>query len=103
MKSRRSKATDISDKIREKVLERDKACIYCNHGFMLGVAHKISRAKGGLGIPENLVVLCASCHHDLDHSKDKAIRENMAEYVATYLKLCYPKVTDDDRVYKKGE
>lgn len=55
MKSKRSKATDIPQKVKQAVWERDGGrCVVC--GCCRNVmpnAHFISRSKGGLGIEEN--------------------------------------------------
>ena len=62
-KSKRSKFTDISNKTRKEVLERDKRCLICGREDYLTLAHIfLSRAKGGKGCKENLVTLCSGCH-----------------------------------------
>lgn len=66
----RTKATDISQKIRQEVLERDKHCISCGKHSTLTIAHVwINRSHGGLGVKENLCVLCMDCHHAYDNGK----------------------------------
>ena len=59
MKSRRSKATDIPQKVKQAVWERDGGrCVICgNTHNVMPNAHFISRANGGLGIEENVVHL----------------------------------------------
>ena len=71
MKHRRTKATDISPKVKAIVWERDnKCCIICGK---LGSpnSHYISRAKGGLGIEQNIVTMCIHCHNAYDNGYDK--------------------------------
>ena len=49
--SKRSKACDISPKVKKKVWERDNhCCIICGSPYAMPNAHYISRAQGGLGI-----------------------------------------------------
>jgi len=56
MKSKRSKATDISQSVKMKVWERDNhCCIVCGYNQnVMPNGHYISRAKGGLGIEQNI-------------------------------------------------
>ena len=56
---KRTKLLDISKAVKDKVWERDgHRCILCESIFAMPNAHYISRAQGGLGIPENVVTLC---------------------------------------------
>lgn len=72
VKSKRSKACDIPGKVKETVFERDKGCcIVCGRpGFPN--AHYLSRARGGLGIEQNIVTLCPDCHFEYDNGKELA-------------------------------
>jgi 5-methylcytosine-specific restriction endonuclease McrA len=75
MKSRRTKACDISEKIRKIVYARDSyddcpCCVFCGVSRNLELAHFIGRSQGGLGIPENLITACQSCHKKLDSGKE---------------------------------
>lgn len=66
----RTKATDISKQVRQQVMERDKHCVSCGSHQMLTIAHVwINRSHGGLGVKENLCVLCMNCHHEYDNGK----------------------------------
>lgn len=79
----RTKAVDVSLKVRKQVLARDvNRCIFCKSPKALTMAHVIPRSQGGLGIPENLVTACSYCHHLLDHT-DK--REVMMKYAQKHL------------------
>lgn len=70
-RSKLSKACDISPKVRKEVMERDGfQCVICDGNDCLQVAHYISRARGGLGIPQNLAVLCIRCHISFDNGKE---------------------------------
>ena len=74
--SKRSKATDISIKTRQLVYERDNGlCIICGRPGIPN-SHYIRRSKGGLGIPQNIVTMCISCHNAYDNG-------NRREEIAT--------------------
>ena len=101
--SERTKATDISPKVRQEVYQRDSwdgrtCCIKCGSPYSLQVAHFIGRGQGGLGIKENLVVLCVKCHQMYDQSDQM---NEMKEFIKTYLDNYYPNFTDDERKFKK--
>ena len=77
MKSKRSKACDILQKVKEAVWERDgHRCIICHSRIAMPNAHFIPRSKGGLGIEENIVTLCTNfseckCHYKFDFGNRK--------------------------------
>lgn len=100
MKSKRSKATDISQKVKLKVWERDNGCcVICGNNYnVMPNAHFIPRRKGGLGIEENIFTACTrltenDCHYNFDNygvGRDK---------VRDYLKSCYPNWSEDKLYY----
>lgn len=99
MKSKRSKACDISRAVKEAVWERDNhRCILCGNPNAMPNAHYLSRSQGGLGIEQNIVTLCLDCHRRLDQTSERA---NLIIAVGHYLELKYPGFRDEDRVYKK--
>lgn len=99
MKSKRSKATDISKKVKEEVWNRDNGkCILCKSSNAFPNAHYIPRSNGGLGIPENIVTLCINCHYRLDHTTE---RKELLERVKRYLDRFYKDFTDEMRKYRK--
>ena len=99
-KSRRTKACDISDKVRKEVRERDQdACIFC-HRYGSQVAHYVARSHAGLGIPQNLVLACVECHTRMDNSTD---REMMKEKARAYLKSKYPDWDESKLYYNKWQ
>jgi 5-methylcytosine-specific restriction endonuclease McrA len=102
MKSARSKATDISPKVREIIKERDKTCILCGSSQMLTIADYVPRSKGGLGIPENLVLLCMKCHEEFDHSKYSNISDIHSIKIFKYLSNLYPHFEHCNRFYKRN-
>jgi len=99
-KSKRAQACDTSFGMRQKLRLRDKCCINCFTTNHLTVAHYVSRAQGGLGIPENLVTLCVACHRAYDQGKDRAEAEKIDEKVREYLQILYPDFTDKQRGYR---
>jgi len=69
---KRKHYTNTSKEVRLEVWERDnRHCIICGRPSMLTFAHLIGRSQGGLGIKENVVTLCAECHHELDNGKNR--------------------------------
>lgn len=107
MKSKRSKATDISMSVKKKVWERDKGrCVLCgNYCNVMPNAHFIPRSKGGLGIEENIITLCTEltpnkCHRRYDFGTREE-REEIKEYLREYLKSKYPNWNEEDLYYKK--
>ena len=98
MASKMSKACDISPKVRQEVIERDKCCIVCGRYTCLQVAHYISRARGGLGVPQNLGLMCVDCHSAYDNShRHKEIKALFEEY----LKSHYEDWNEQDLIYRK--
>lgn len=99
MKSKRSKATDIPKKVKDKVWERDgHKCIICGSHYAMPNSHYISRSKGGLGIPENIITMCAVCHHLYDNGGK---RDEMREEIRKYLMQHYPDLDESKLVYRK--
>ncbi|RJX20174.1 MAG: HNH endonuclease [Desulforudis sp.] len=54
---------------REKVLNRDGACVLCGSAKKLQRHHLVPRSKGGSDTPVNQVALCEECHRKL-HAGD---------------------------------
>ena len=98
MKSRRSKATDISQKVKEEVYERDKGCcIICGSPGQPN-SHYIRRSAGGLGIPENVVTMCFNCHNAYDNGYK---REEIADKTRKYLMSIYDNWNEEDLIFNK--
>jgi len=95
----RTKQTDIDAKIRAVVHERDRRrCVYCGRtDKTIELAHYISRAQGGLGIPQNLISLCVECHGEYDGER----RNEMRGYLAEYLQAIYPELEERSLIYRK--
>lgn len=98
----RSKATDITPRVRAEVMRRDNhRCVYCNSPYALQIAHVfVNRSHGGLGVKENLVTLCIEHHMSLDNGrleKSKPIRD----VIEFYLRHNYGEIDIDSLKYKK--
>lgn len=101
MKSRRSKATDISQKVKNKVWERDNhCCIICGNPNAMPNAHFVARSHSGLGIEQNIVTLCQNCHNKYDNG-DKDTRTALGYKIESYLMSCYKDWNVQDLYYKK--
>lgn len=105
--SRRAKALAISEATKDMVWCRDAGrCVWCRlTGRYTGYpaypeAHFISRAKGGLGIPENVLTLCRP-HHDLYDHGTREQREKMRNAFAEYLKHYHPEWDEEKLIYHK--
>lgn len=100
--SKRSKACDIKQSIKEIVWIRDnQKCIFCGKWVPVSCsnAHFIKRSQGGLGIPQNIVTLCPGCHYQEDFGRDTKLYE---EHMENYLKSIYGENWDKEKlIYKK--
>ena len=99
MKTKRAKACDISQKVKEIVWARDGGrCIICGNNRAMPNSHFIRRSHGGLGIEENIVTMCDRCHRMYDQGVDRKAIEARTE---EYLKSHYPGWDREKLVYKK--
>jgi len=88
----------ISPAVKRRVLERDGFCVLCGSADGQPNAHYISRARGGLGIEENVLTLCWKCHMRYDQTVErKALRVLFRQY----LQSKYPDWDETKLVYKK--
>lgn len=95
---KRTRACSISKKTKLKVYERDgKCCIFCGAPG-LPEAHIIPRSHGGLGIEQNIITACRTCHDRLDNSVQ---RQQMLQLAAEHMRLFYPDWDTDDLIYDK--
>jgi 5-methylcytosine-specific restriction endonuclease McrA len=107
MKSKRAKATDIPKRVKEIVWERDgHKCVVCHNSCnVMPNAHYISRAKGGLGIEQNIVTLCTrltdnDCHFKFDNGTAEE-RERIGNIIKEYLQSKYENWNEEDLKFKK--
>ena len=96
-RNQRSLATDIPKHVRQEVLVREKGmCVMCGSVHWLECHHYVEKSRGGMGIKENLVMLCKT-HHDQIHKGNVIVKNQVTNYLA---KL-YPSFSDKDRIYDK--
>ena len=99
MKSKRTKACDITKQVKDRVWERDgQRCIRCGTYRAMPNAHFIPRSKGGLGVEENIVTLCFACHEAYDHTTE---RKAIGVFIEEYLKGKYPEWDKSKLIYNK--
>lgn len=102
MKSKRSKACDISQRTKEIVWNRDNhQCIICGKYVpkTCANAHFIKRSQGGLGKEQNIVTLCPDCHFKEDFGQDTKLYE---QKIKNYLKAYYGENWKiENLIYKK--
>ncbi len=106
-KTRRAKACDISKAVKIEVWERDQGkCVFCGSAYnTMPNCHFISRANGGLGIPENILTACTrlteeDCHNNFDEGSIEE-RERLREKARAYLKSKYPEWDESKLYYQK--
>lgn len=100
MKSKRSKACDISKETKIKVWERDKGCVFCGTTQAFPNMHYIPRSKGGLGIEENILTGCMDCHRKFDFGTAEE-RLDFKWQARQYLKSKYPDWNEENLYYRK--
>lgn len=94
-----SKACDISPAVRKEVMERDEGrCIICCTTQDIQIAHFISRARLGLGIPHNLACMCLKCHGEMDNGKYHVEYKNVFKM---HLQAKYDDWDESKLTYKK--
>lgn len=97
--SKISKACDISPAVRREVMDRDGGrCIICGSMQGIQIAHFISRARLGLGIPRNLACMCLICHAEMDNGK---FHKEYQSAVKAYLNANYDDWDETELIYKK--
>lgn len=95
----RTKKVAIPPKVREAVEKRDKhRCIFCGSPNARGEAHIINRSQGGLGVEQNLVTVCPSCHFQMDNGQASKL---FKEKAVAYVKSLYKDWDAKDYVYDK--
>lgn len=106
-----TKARDFDRKAKLAIMHRDTVegwpcCVFCRAAApsdtspVWSNAHYISRAQGGLGIPENGLTLCPECHMSYDQTTARA---EMRGYFREYLSEHYEDWSEDALIYRKGD
>ena len=54
--------------------------------------------NGGLGIEQNIVTLCPTCHHEFDNGKNRAYYK---EKIYRYIQSLYPNWNEENMKFKK--
>ena len=102
MKSKRSKACDISQKVKKIVWERDNyCCIICGNPYAMPNSHYITRAQGGLGIKENIVTMCLDCHNAYDNGNDTDRKKDIKNKIEKHLSSLYKDWNKENLIYRK--
>lgn len=103
IKARRTRALEISARVKQRVWERDKErCVFCHSPYAAPEAHYIRRSQGGLGIEQNILTVCRRCHRRFDEgTRDE--RESMKRIAQAYLQKKYSGWNEIGLVYRKGE
>lgn len=107
MRSKRTKALDISPAVKKRVWERDGGCcVLCGSRVnCMPNAHFIPRSQGGLGIEQNVVTLCTpmsenQCHRRFDFGGEEE-RSAIRAVLKAYLQSQYPGWSEKELVYRK--
>jgi 5-methylcytosine-specific restriction endonuclease McrA len=80
-------AVDISQKVKDRVKERDGGrCVICGNPGLPNM-HYIPRSEGGLGIEENVACGCPKCHHEYDNGGK---RDEHGAKIEAHLRRHYP-------------
>lgn len=103
-----TRARDFTPKAKTAIAQRDSfdgwpCCIFCGAPAPAFTAwsnaHYISRAQGGLGIPQNGLTLCPLCHKKYDQT---TARREMRAFFRDYLESRYEVWNEEDLIYRKG-
>lgn len=100
MKSKRTRALEITKEVKERVWERDgEHCILCGTPYAQPNAHYIPRSHSGLGIETNIVTLCPVCHYRYDNTED---RKQIGVFIEAYLRGKYPDWDKEKQYYRRS-
>lgn len=98
-KHRLTKACEITKDVKVDVFLRDEGkCVFCGSVYGIPNAHFIPRSHCGMGVAQNILTLCPTCHHRYDNTED---RQMMKEVFREYLRSKYPDWDEKTLYYKK--
>ncbi len=94
-----TKATAIPLNVKEIVFDRDDhRCILCHSTAGVPNAHVVRRSQGGMGVEQNIVTLCPSCHREFDEGRNG---KQLYEEIVEHLRQFYPEWTREQVIYRK--
>ena len=104
----RTTALAIPRRVKEAVATRDSVkcwpcCILCgrtaptSNPLAFSCAHYISRGQGGLGIEENILTLCPTCHREYDGERRRELRPILERHLREH----YPGWDENKLYYSK--
>ena len=109
----RTKYLKYGKETAKEVMDRDRECLFCRLKYhtegqnlsdlefnIFDIAHFINRSQGGLGVKENLILLCRWHHSHFDNS-NKSYRQEMQQIAEDYLITLYPNLDISKLVYQK--
>lgn len=97
---RQTKHTAIQKGVKKAVYDRDGGrCVLCGKTYQAEPnAHIVARSQGGLGIEQNIVTLCRTCHDRYDQTAERhALRAQLEQYIRGF----YPDWNENDVTYHK--
>lgn len=98
---RQTKKTNIPEITRLAVARRDGGkCVICGNPNAEPNAHIVPRSRGGLGVPENIITLCADCHYKFDQTPLRSIYK---ELIAEYMEQRYTGWNENELVYRRDK
>lgn len=105
---KQTKASRFGKRARERILERDKGCIFCQMAYHLppepqtifDIMHIVNRSQGGLGVEENGALGCR-WHHNLLDNGNKGLRAEMLQLLEKYMENVYPGWNKERLIYRK--
>ena len=99
--SKLKEATAISSSTRLKVFERDNGnCVMCGKPSH-HCHHFIPRSRLGMGVEQNLVMLCTNCHYRIHNPKSEEEKIKLNAHLRKRLMMFYPDWKEEDLIYKK--
>ena len=106
MASKRAVALSISKEVREEIYERDSwdgcpCCATCGKPGRHDISHIRKRSHGGLGIAQNAINQCRTCHSTMEHGKPQE-RADLLRQAIEYLQYRYPEWDENKLVYTRG-
>lgn len=96
-----TKSTIITKKVKMIVWERDNhKCIFCGKyvDWNFANSHYIKRSHNGMGIEENIMTNCATCHTLFEK---EPTRSQMIPIAKIYLKSKYDNWNEENLIYRK--